>query len=90
MDPAMTFGGIVTILCTAISTLFWLYIRELQRQLAKADIEKKELAEEVKKTALKFEATSVAEQAATRQELAQLRQTNAELVAALTRKDGAR
>jgi hypothetical protein len=98
MDPAMTYGGIVTILCGAISTLFWLYTAELRRQIAKQEEDRKteadqlrkekdELAAELKATALKAEESIRTEQVATRQELAELRKTNAALVAALSGKE---
>jgi hypothetical protein len=83
MEP-VTLGVVFTALTGAVSTLFWLYVRELQRQVSKLESDKKELANELKTTALKAEETVKAEQEATRLELSELRKTNAALVAALS------
>ena len=86
MDPAA-----LTVLFTAffgaISSLFWLYVRELQGQIAALKTEKNTLALELKTVAVKSEEAVRDEQNATRQELAELRKTNATLVASLSGKE---
>lgn len=79
MEP-VTLGGMITILCGAISTLFWLYTAELRRQI-------KRLEDELKATNDKVEETVKTGNESTRAELAELRKTNAELVEALLAKD---
>ena len=85
MDPAA-----LTVLFTAffgaISTLFWLYVRELQGQITALKTEKNTLAIELRTVSIKAEEAVRDEQNATRQELAELRKTNATLVASLSGK----
>lgn len=52
--------------------------------IAELKLEKQELADELRDTAIKAEASIRAEQELTRQELAELRKTNAALVASFT------
>lgn len=86
MDPS----AIVGLMASAVGGLFgWLVkvqndrITDRDHQIAKLELDKKELAVELQVTALKVEQIIKTEQDATRQELAELRKTNAALVASL-------
>jgi hypothetical protein len=92
MDPT-TLGVLFTAFFGAISTLFWLYVRELQARITEGKQEnneirqeKNELAAELKAVALKAAESIQAEQDATRKELAELRKTNSLLVETLSNK----
>lgn len=86
MDPS----AIVGLMASAVGGLFgWLVkvqndrITDRDHQIVKLELDKKELAVELQVTAVKIEQIVKTEQDATRQELAELRKTNAALVASL-------
>lgn len=91
MDPSV----IVGLMASAVAAMFGLMVKlqndriiDRDQQVAKLELDKKELAVELQATALKIEQIIKTEQDATRQELAELRKTNAALVASLSVRGG--
>ena len=83
MDPAYILG----IMASAVAGLFG-WVTKLQYEAIRyRDRRIATLEQELAETNAKVESTVAAGNAATRQELAELRKTNAELVAALTRQE---
>ncbi|HXG72827.1 MAG TPA: hypothetical protein VNJ04_19705 [Gemmatimonadaceae bacterium] len=80
MDPS----AIVAMMASAVGGLFGWVVKLQNNQISKLEVDKKELSDELKITALKVEQIIKTEQDATRQELSELRKTNATLVATIS------
>lgn len=87
MDPS----AFQALMATAIAALFGVMVKlqndritDRDQQVTKLELDNRELSDELKITALKVEQIIKTEQEATRQELAELRKTNAALVKTLS------
>ncbi len=85
----------VALMASAVGALFGIMVKlqndrlnDRDRQIAKLDLDKTQLTVELQATALKIEQIIKTEQDATRQELAELRKTNATLVSSLSIRGG--
>ncbi len=91
MDPSAFIG----LMASAIAAMFGLMVKlqndriaDRDRIIAKVELDKTQLTAELQATALKVEQIIKTEQDATRQELAELRKTNATLVSSLSIRGG--
>lgn len=87
MDPSAVLG----LMASAVAAMFGLMVKlqndritDRDQNIAKLELNNRELSAELKVTALKVEQIVKTEQDATRQELAELRKTNAALVATIS------
>ncbi len=87
MDPS----AVVGLMASAVAAMFGLMVKlqndritDRDQQVTKLELDNRQLSDELKITALKVEQIIKTEQDATRQELAELRKTNAALVNTLS------
>ncbi len=91
MDPSLFVG----LMASAVAAMFGLMVKlqndritDRDQQVIKLELDKTQLTVELQATAVKIEQIIKTEQDATRQELAELRKTNAALVSSLSIRGG--